>query len=175
MASQDHTPEQVQEQKLVKHQLIVFKLGEEEYGIHIDQIKEVVLTPHITRMPKTPFYIKGVVNIRGNIIAIIDLEEKFGLKEAREKDINESRNYTLVVESDTIKMGVLVEEVPNTLSVSSAAIDESPNLMQDNEEGGDYVRGIVKAGERLIILINIFQVMTEKELTQTLQKDKALA
>lgn len=175
MASQDHKPEQVQQQNLVRHQLIVFKLGQEEYGIHIDQIKEVVLTPHITRMPKTPFYIKGVANIRGNIIAIIDLEEKFGLKEASDKDVNEARNYTLVVESDTIKMGILVEEVPNTLSISSSEIDESPNLMQDDQEGGDYVKGIVKAGKRLIILIDIFQVMAEKEVNQVLQKEKSVA
>lgn len=175
MASQDHKPEQVQQQNLVKRQLIVFKLGQEEYGIHIDQIKEVVITPHITRMPKTPFYIKGVANIRGNIIAIVDLEEKFGLKKASDKDVNEEKNYTLVVESDTFKMGVLVEEVPNTLSISSSEIDESPTLMQENQEGGDYVKGIVKAGKRLIILIDIFEVMAEKEMSQMLQKEKSVA
>lgn len=175
MASQDHQPEQVQQQNLVRHQLIVFKLGQEEYGLHIDQIKEVVLTPHITRMPKTPHYIKGVANIRGNIIAIVDLEEKFGLKEASRQDVNEARNYTLVVESETIKMGVLVAEVPNTLSISSADIDESPNLMQEGEEGADYVRGIVKTGKRLIILIDILEVMAEKEVNQILQKEKSVA
>ncbi|WPP53121.1 chemotaxis protein CheW [Catalinimonas niigatensis] len=174
MASQDH-PEQVGQQNLIRHQLIVFRLGQEEYGLHIDQIKEVVLTPHITRMPKTPFYIKGVANIRGNIIAIVDLEEKFGIKEESNRDVNEERNYTLVVESDTIKMGVLVAEVPNTLSISSADIDESPNLMQDTQEGADYVRGIVKSGKRLIILIDILEVMAEKEVNQVLQKEKSVA
>jgi len=175
MASQDHNVGEEQEQNLERHQLIVFKLGQEEYGLHIDQIKEVVLTPHITRMPKTPFYIKGVANIRGNIIAIVDLEEKFGLKELSDKDINEARHYTLVVESETFKMGVLVEEVPNTLSVTSAEIDDSPNLMQDNKDGGDYISGIVKVKDRLIILIDIFQVMAEKEVSQVLQKEKVVA
>ena len=58
-------------------QLIIFKLAGEEYGLSIDQIKEVVLTPRVAKMPQTPAYIKGVANIRGNIIAIMDLEQKF--------------------------------------------------------------------------------------------------
>lgn len=175
MASQAQSPEQGQEQNLERQQLIVFKLGSEEYGIPIDQIKEVVQTPHITRMPKTPFYIKGVANIRGNIIAIVDLEEKFGLRQSSEKDVNECRNYTLVVESETVKMGVLVEEVPNTLSVSSAEIEESPQLMQEGEEAGAYVKGIVKTGSRLIILIDLFEVIHEKEMSQVLSKEQVSA
>ena len=65
-------------------QLIIFKLGTEEYALSIDQIKEVVLTPRIAKMPQTPSYIKGVANIRGNIIAILDLEQKFGIEQTRE-------------------------------------------------------------------------------------------
>ena len=60
-------------------QIVVFRLGQEEYGLPIEQIKEVVITPNITRMPQTPAFVKGVANIRGNVIAILDLEEKFGL------------------------------------------------------------------------------------------------
>ncbi len=62
--------------------LIVFKLGTEEYGIRIEQVKEVTITPEITRMPKTPAFIKGVANIRGDIIAIMDLEERFNISPA---------------------------------------------------------------------------------------------
>ena len=90
-----------------KSQLIVFRLGDEKYGLQIGQIKEVVPTPHITRLPQTPPYVKGVANIRGNIIAVVDLEEKFGLKNESDEAAN---NYTLVVESDEVKMGVLVRE-----------------------------------------------------------------
>ena len=106
-----------------KTQIIVFKQGDEEYALHIDQIKEVVITPSITRMPQTPTYIKGVANIRGNIIAILDLEEKFNLK--RSQDQGTGNNYTLVVESDDLKMGLLVNDVPNTISVSAGDLDES--------------------------------------------------
>ena len=62
-----------------KHQLIVFKLGTEEYALNIEQIKEVVITPNIANIPQTPSYIRGVANIRGTIIAIVDLNDKFNI------------------------------------------------------------------------------------------------
>src|SRR3954465_9373471 len=93
-------------------QIVVFKLGNEEYGLHIDQIKEVVITPNITRMPQTPSFVRGVANIRGNVIAIFDLEERFNLTRTIQTKGNK---YTLVVASDEVKMGLLVTEVPNTV------------------------------------------------------------
>jgi purine-binding chemotaxis protein CheW len=150
-------------------QLIVFKLGKEEYGLSIDQIKEVVLTPHITRMPQTPAYIKGVANIRGNIIAILDLEEKFGIAD-KSHDAGRVGNYTLVVASEEFKMGILVKEVPNTLSVAKADIDETINIVHDEKQVGNYIKGIVKVNNRLIILIDIYQIMNKHEIFQTLNK-----
>ena len=81
-------------------QIVVFKLGNEEYGLKIDQIKEVVITPAITKMPQTPSYMKGVANIRGNVIAILDLEEKFSLANQTETR-SAGANFTLVIESRT--------------------------------------------------------------------------
>lgn len=150
-------------------QIIVFKLGEEEYALQIDQIKEVVITPGITRMPQTSAYIKGVANIRGNIIAIIDLEEKFNLKRAgNQSAIN---NYTLVVESDDLKVGILVREVPNTLTISASSFDESVGIINDAKSEGNYIKGIVKADKRLIILIDIFKVIDPE--TVNLKKNTA--
>lgn len=154
-----------EEQTQGSQQLIVFRQGDEEYGIHIDQIKEVVLTPNITKMPQTPNYVKGVANIRGNIIGIIDLEEKFGIKESTTtEEANDASNYTLVVESDEFKVGILVTEVPNTLTVKSENIEQSINIVHDNNVDADYIQGIVKLDARLIVLIDIFKVLNEQEL-----------
>jgi len=149
-------------------QVVVFKLGEEEYGLHIDQIKEVVITPPITRMPQASSFIKGVANVRGNIIAILDLEDKFGLKKTIELEEGK-KNYTLVIESEEFKMGVLVKEVPNTLSISTADIEETL-LTGDGNLESSYIKGIVKLNKRLIILIDIFKVLTEQEIGQTYKK-----
>lgn len=149
-------------------QIIVFRQGSEEYGLPINQIKEVVLTPNITRMPQTPAYVKGVANIRGNIIGIIDLEEKFGLKEAATtKETNKSVNYTLVVESDEFKVGILVTEVPNTLSVQASDMEEPVNIVSDSNNNTDYIEYIVKLEDRLIVMIDILKVLNEQELETT--------
>jgi purine-binding chemotaxis protein CheW len=151
-------------------QIIVFKQGEEEYALQIAQIKEVVITPNITRMPQTPSFIRGVANVRGNIIAVIDLEEMFGLK--RNETHQEGKNFTLVVESEDLKMGILVHEVPNTLSVSSKDFDESVNVINDARVNSNYIRGIIKANQRLIILIDIFKVI-DQEMLSTVRRSVA--
>lgn len=157
-----------------RHQLIIFKLGNEEYGIHIDQIKEVVLTPRVTKMPQTPSYVKGVANIRGNILAILDLEEKFGLGSLTTNEEAHS-NYTLVAESKEFNIGVLVKEVPNTFSVPASDISDAVNLIQSSTEQSNYMLGIAKIDERLVILIDLFKVMQNSELNallnETLVKD----
>lgn len=156
-------------EKFNRHQLIVFKQGNEEYGLAIDQIKEVVLTPKITKMPQTPHYVKGVANIRGNIIAIIDLEAKFGIADKNTESVTEGK-YTLVVASEEFKVGILVKEVPNTLAVSQADIDETVNIIQDEVQESNYIKGIVKVNNRLIILIDIYQIMSRQELNQVIRK-----
>lgn len=149
-------------------QIVVFKLGQEEYGIHIDQIKEVVITPTITRMPQTPPFVKGVANVRGNVIAILDLEEKFGLVRNNET-VQTGNNFTLVIESEEYKMGVLVREVPNTLSISSSSIEGSV-FTGDLQSEQSYINGIVKLEKRLIILIDIFKVINDQESQQLFKK-----
>jgi purine-binding chemotaxis protein CheW len=155
-----------------KVQLIIFKLGNEEYGLSIEQIKEVVLTPRIARMPQTADYIKGVANIRGNIIAIMDLEQKFGLTKANTTESGDNSNYTLVVESDEYKVGVLVKEVPNTLSISVSDIDTASNFVQYTSLDSDSVIGVVKSGERMIIMIDMIKLIEAENIRETVNNIK---
>ncbi len=146
-------------------QIIVFKLGGEEYALEIDKIKEVVPTPPISKVPLTPKFVKGVANIRGSILAIIDLEEKFELVQNK-TTINSQ--YTLVVDSDDLNMAILVEEVPNTLSISVEDIDNSPSIIQENSTEQSYIKGIVKLDKRLIILIDLDAVISKRDLKNVL-------
>lgn len=148
-------------------QLIIFKLGAEEYALSIDQIKEVVLTPRIAKMPQTPPYIKGVANIRGNIIAILDLEEKFGI--ATEGDLK-NYYYTLVIESEVYKAGFLVKEVPNTLSINTSDIESSSSFIQSYSIDENCIQGVVKSGERLIILIDMIRLMESSSVNTIVHK-----
>lgn len=150
-------------------QIVVFKLGQEEYGLSIAQIKEVVITPNITKMPRTPGFVKGVANVRGNVIAILDLEAKFNIQKKEEND-NEGSNFTLVIESEEYKTGVLVREVPNTLSIPVDAMEESVFTGSDSDSDQNYISGIVKLGKRLIIMIDIFKVISDQESQQIFKK-----
>ena len=156
-------------QNIKRLQLIIFRLGTEEYALQIDQIKEVVLTPRIAKMPQTPPYIKGVANIRGNIIAILDLEKCFGLDNPDDTQ-SQTANYTLVVESDIYKVGILVKEVPNTLSIAESDIDKSSNFVQSNSIDENSIQGVVKSGDRLIILIDMVKLMESENIQATVQK-----
>ena len=153
-----------------RHQLIVFRQGAEEYAMFIDQIKEVVITPNITKMPQTAPYIKGVANIRGNIIAIVNLEEKFDLERTLPPDLNSSKNFTLVVESEEFKIGLLVKEVPDTITVVDSDINDNLSVVQEGSVDKNYIQGIVKLDQRLVILIDIFKVMSKNEVNQALNQ-----
>ncbi|WP_018477792.1 chemotaxis protein CheW [Pontibacter roseus] len=147
--------------------LIVFKLGAEEYGIKIEQVKEVTVTPSVTRMPRTPDFIKGVANIRGDIIAIMDLEERFGIRPAPlTSDQNPNITYTLVIEARDYSIGVIVREVPQSLNLSMAKIDKAPSFLQDINIHANYIEGIAKVNERLIIVLDMYKILTQDEIQE---------
>lgn len=147
--------------------LIVFKLGSEEYGIKIDQVKEVTVTPNVTRMPRTPHFIKGVANIRGDIIAIMDLEERFGISPAPlANDLNPNITYTLVIEAKEYSIGVIVREVPQSLNMSMTKIDKAPSFLQDINIHENYIEGLAKVNNRLIIVLDMYKILTHEEIRE---------
>lgn len=147
--------------------LVVFKLGSEEYGVRIEQVKEVTVTPEIAKMPKTPSFIKGVANIRGDIIAIMDLEDRFGITPtstaATRKD---PRTYTLVIESSDFTLGLIVQEVPQSLSIPISQIDKTPHIIQEKNIIQNFIEGIGKIEGRLIIVLDMHKILTSEEVQQ---------
>lgn len=158
------SPEAAKEEMI---HLIVFKLGAEEYGIKIDQVKEVTVTPNVTRMPRTPDFIKGVANIRGDIIAIMNLEERFGIRSVPlANDVNPHITYTLVIEAKEYSIGVIVREVPQSLNLSMTKIDKTPSFLQDINIHENYIEGIAKVNNRLIIVLDMYKILTQDEIRE---------
>lgn len=139
-------------------QLIVFRLGGEEYGLSIEQIKEVVPTPHITPVPLAPDYVLGVANIRGNVMAIINLERKLDLQNSNSPS-HLRPPYCLVIDSKDLHIALTSYEVPNTLSVNEVQIDRSPSVAEEENINKDYITGIARLENRMIILIDIFKIL----------------
>lgn len=152
-------------------QLIVFRLGEEEYGIRIEQVKEVTITPEVARMPKTPPFVKGIANLRGDIIAIIDLEERFNLRHSGESLPNVS--YTLAIEAKDYTIGIVVREVPQPLSIPISIIEKAPEFIQDINIHDKYIEGIAKVGGRIIVVLDMLKLLTPSEIMQLQPKTES--
>ncbi|UYZ64443.1 chemotaxis protein CheW [Hymenobacter weizhouensis] len=170
-------PEATADKKTTKQdpiiQLIVFRLGEEEYGIRIEQVKEVTITPEIARMPKTPRFVKGIANLRGDIIAIIDLEERFSLRPAGQE--LPATTYTLAIEAKDYTIGIMVREVPQPLSIPLSVIENAPEFIQDINIHDKYIEGIAKVDGRIIVVLDMLKLLTPSEIMQLQSKSESSA
>ncbi|MBN2473520.1 MAG: chemotaxis protein CheW [Pirellulales bacterium] len=139
-------------------QLVSFRLGKEEYGIEITKIREIILMGEITRIPQTPDYVKGLINLRSTVIPVIDLRIRFGLPETELTD--ESRIMVLHVGTKTI--GIIVDAVSEVLRVSPEMIAPPPPTVAGL--GREYLTGLVKQQDRLLILLDIDKIFSTEEV-----------
>jgi purine-binding chemotaxis protein CheW len=143
---------------------LTFVLAKEEYGIPILKVREIIKLLEITSIPKTPGYIKGVINLRGKIIPIMDLRLKFGLEE---KEYNE-RTCIVVVEitiNETRKlMGLIVDTVSEVANLTTDQIEPPPEYGNQNSQG--FLTGVGKVKDRVILLLNIEQILSREETIQ---------
>ena len=138
-------------------QLIRFTVGAEEYGLEILRVKEIIRVKEITRMPKSPPFVKGIINLRGDVIPILSLAEKFGL-EGREAG---AASRVIVVEIGGQLIGMLVDAASAVLRLPADQIEPPPAII-----GGlsrELVAGVGRVGERLVILLDIDRVLSEEE------------
>lgn len=136
-------------------QLVSFRLADEEYGIEIKKVREIILVGEITRVPQTPPYVKGLINLRSTVIPIIDLKLRFGLPETEPTD--ETRIVVANVAGKTI--GVIVDAVSEVLRISQEQIAPPPPTVAGL--GREYLVGLARLKERLLILLNIEKIMLE--------------
>ena len=140
-----------------------FELGGEFYGVDILKVREINGMMDITAVPRTPVFLKGLINLRGKVVPVIDLRLKFGLAEA---DYDE-RTSIIVIEFQSIygqvQMGILVDTVSEVVSISSADIEPAPNF--GSRMKSEYIKGMAKARGRVVIILDIDLILTDEELT----------
>ncbi|MGE5309191.1 MAG: chemotaxis protein CheW [Deltaproteobacteria bacterium] len=146
------------EGKLQEYQLVVFTIGSEEFGVDISQVREIVRLVQITYLPKAAAFIEGVVNLRGQVLAVIDLAKRLGLKP---KERGETTRI-IVVEVGENTVGMIVDSVSEVLRLSTGDADEVPNLI-DTEVPEHYIRGIGKLKDRLLVLLDLNKILTPDE------------
>lgn len=144
-----------------QQQLVVFKLGGEDFGVDIKQVREIIRKGDTTVVPNAPEFVKGVINLRGQITTIIDLRKKLGLTDNKE-DVDEQQERIIVVEVGKNTVGMVVDAVTEVTYLSESDIDAVPTMVSDNI-GTEYLTGVGKLPNRLLILIDLKRVLSGEE------------
>lgn len=134
-------------------QIVTFKLGTEEYGVNIMKVQEIILLGDITRVPEVPEFIEGVINLRGNVIPIVDLRRRLRLPTAERGE--ETR--IIVVNTVAKTIGVVVDAVNEVLRIANSEIEAPPATISGL--GKEYLKGLVKLERRLLILLDIDRIL----------------
>lgn len=130
-------------------QIIVFRVGKEDYGLEIDKVQEVIRMKVIKKLPRSPHFILGVMNLRGNIIPIIGLRQKFGLPEVTYDEFTR----IVVVNHDGKLVGMVVDEVNRVINVPENSIEGNSDMVRENTKA--LVRGVAKLDDQVVILIEL--------------------
>lgn len=142
-----------------EYQLVVFKIGDEEFGVDIVQVREIVRLLEITRMPKAPAFIEGVVNLRGQVVAVIDLARRLDVPTKPRSE----NTRIIIVEIEHNTVGMIVDSVSEVLRLSSDSVEDVPTLI-DTEIPEHYIRGVGKLKDRLLVLLALDKVLTPEEI-----------
>ena len=153
----DYVKEQSANEEIL--QLVSFKLGTEEYGVNILQVQEINRMTEITRVPNTPTYVEGVINLRGKVIPIIDLRKRLQMP-SKEYDTS---TRIIVVELVDKVLGFIVDSVSEVLRISSNVVVEPPPGVSATKS--DYITGVGKLENRLIILLDLEKTLSHEEQT----------
>ena len=137
---------------------LAFILGNEIYGIEILRVREIIGLMDVTTVPQTPEYMKGVINLRGKVIPVIDLRLKFSMLEEE----HTQETCVIVVEVNNTSIGIIVDSVSEVMEINSGEIEESLSFGQGIET--DYIMGMGKVQKKIIILLDIEAVLSSEEL-----------
>lgn len=138
-------------------QLVTFKLGAEEFGVDILKVQEINKMMSITKIPNAPTFIEGVINLRGKIIPIVDLRKRLGF---RDQPYDKSTRI-IVVELDGLVLGFIVDSVSEVLRIPENTIEPPPSMVAGIES--EYIEGVGKLDERLLILLELKKVFSSPE------------
>ena len=138
-------------------QLVTFSIGEEEFGVAILKVQEIIRIMEITKVPKAPPFVEGVINLRGNVIPVIDLRKRFGL-ETREHD---SQTRIIVIEINKMIVGFVVDSVSEVLRIPQNTVEPPPPVVSGLES--EYISGVGKLEDRLLIMLDLDRLLSSEE------------
>ena len=141
-------------------QWVTFRLADEIYGINVMQVQEVLRITEIAPVPGAPGYVLGIINLRGNVVTVIDTRTRFGLPTAEVDDASR----IVIIESEQQVVGILVDSVAEVVELRQSEIDQAPSV--GNEESARYIQGVASRDEDLLIVVDLNKLLSEEEWSE---------
>ncbi len=138
-------------------QLVTFSIGEEEFGVEILKVREIIRMLEITRVPRAPEFVEGVINLRGSVIPILDLRKRFGLVS---KD-NDKDTRIVVINIHNMIVGFIVDSVSQVLRIPANTVEPPPPVVAGLDS--EYIEGVGKLEDRLLILLDLDRLLSSEE------------
>ena len=136
---------------------VTFQLDKEMYGVNVMQVREVLRYSDIAPVPGAPAYVLGIINLRGNVVSVIDTRMRFGLPPAEVTD----NTRIMIIESERQTVGILVDSVADAVDLNTKDIDDTPNM--GTEESAKFICGVCNRNDELLILIDLYKLLSEEE------------
>lgn len=142
-------------------QLVTFQLGEELYGVNIMDVKEIVRLQEVRAIPNAPYYVEGIINLRGDIIPIIDLHKRFRIQEIQ-KDENDFESGFIILNIENNEIGIIIDKISRVVSVRREDVKDPPQMISGI--GSEYIEGVIREENGYLIMLNIRKLFNPKEL-----------
>jgi purine-binding chemotaxis protein CheW len=139
-------------------QLVTFSIGEEEFGVDILKVQEIIRTMEITKVPRAQVFVEGVINLRGKVIPIIDLRRRFGLS----SKAHDKHTRIIVIEINNMIVGFVVDSVSEVLRIPSGTVEPPPPVVAGMDS--EYINGVGKLQDRLLILLDLDKLLSSEDL-----------
>ena len=139
-------------------QLVTFSIGEEEFGVNILKVQEIIRTMEITKVPRAPEFVEGVINLRGKVIPIIDLRRRFGLA----PKAHDKNTRIIVIEINNIIVGFVVDAVSEVLRIPASTVEPPPPVVAGVDS--DYISGVGKLQDRLLIMLDLDKLLSSEDM-----------
>ncbi len=141
---------------------MIFKIDRETFGVNVSKVVEILEVPHITKIPKAPAYIRGVINLRGTVLPVVDTRIKFGLA-----PVNDTASTCIIVLSidcgaENTTVGVLVDEVKAVLEINESTLAAVPKI--GGKYDSEYLKGFTSQGDDFVMMLNIDKVFASKDI-----------
>ncbi|MBC3209267.1 MULTISPECIES: chemotaxis protein CheW [Pseudomonas] len=141
-------------------QWVTFKLDNETYGINVMRVQEVLRYTEIAPVPGAPSYVLGIINLRGNVVTVIDTRQRFGLNSGEISD----NTRIVIIEADKQVVGIMVDSVAEVVYLRQSEIETAPNV--GNEESAKFIQGVCNKNNELLILVELDKMMSEEEWSE---------